>query len=210
MKERSQESADMRTIKLKPNGVGRYDNVSPFIVTDNRLELQVELPNFNGEFYFVYEIGGKTDKRLLPRSGQIILENLMAGEFNAEVKHYIKGEQIKVYNVEPLLLKEADGTLSAIPEIEELKRHICAVERELKEYKQVVKDEQAKCDKALSAWQKNIETNMLAFVQFAYKDYTENVYLSGGTVQDFINEFGFELTEEQIKRLKGEKEDDED
>ncbi|MDE6667156.1 MAG: hypothetical protein K2K38_02265, partial [Clostridia bacterium] len=74
----------MKIIKLKPNGVGRYDSVSPFIVTDSRLELQIEFPNFNGEFYLVYEIDDKTDKRLLPRSGQIVLENLSAGELNAE------------------------------------------------------------------------------------------------------------------------------
>ena len=200
----------MKIIRLTPNGVGRYDSVSPFIVTDNRLELQIELPNFNGEFYLVYELNGKTDKYLLPRSGQIVLENLTAGEFNAEVKHYVKGELIKVYKVEPLLLKEADGTISALPEIEEIHRHISAIERDFAEYKQTVEKEQEESDKALLTWQKTIEANLLALVRFALKDYQNNVYLNGGTVQDFVKEFGFELTEEQIKLLKGEKEDDQD
>lgn len=198
----------MKQIKLKPSGVGRYDNVSPFIITDNKLELQVELPNFNGEFYFVYELNNKTEKRLLPHSGQLLLENLEAGEFKAAVQHYLKGELIKTYTVEPLLLKEVDGTLSALPEIEELTRHICAVERDFKEYKQEVGEEQSKRDMELAEWQKNVEANLLALVRFAFKDYKENIYLNGGTVEDFIKDFGFILTEEQIKSLKGEKEDD--
>lgn len=187
----------MKIIKLKPNDVGRYDNVSPFIITDNRLELQIDFPNYNGEFYLVYEINGKTDKHLLPRSGQIVLENLTAGQFNAEVKHYVQGELIKTYKVEPLLLKEVDSALSALPEIEELNRYICAVERDFKEYKQatIVALERA-------------EKNLLALARFAFKDYENNVYLNGGTMQDFVNEFGFELTEKQIKIIKGEKEDD--
>ncbi len=200
----------MKTIQLKPNGVGRYDDVSPFIVTDSRLDLQIALPNFNGEFYLVYELNGKTGKRLLPRSGQIILDNLTAGELNAEVKHYLKGELIKTYKVEPLLLKETDGTLSAIPEIETLNRQIQAVKREFEEYKQSVKQEQGKRIKSLSEWQETVGTNLLALICFAYKDYTENIYLSGGSVQDFINEFGFNLNEEQIKFIEGEKENDED
>ena len=196
----------MRTIKLSQIGVGRYDNVSSFIVTNNSLELQVELPNFNGEFYFVYEIDGKTGKHLLPRSGQIILEDLTAGEFNAAVKHYVKGELIKVYKVEPLLLKEADGTLSALPEIEELRRHISAVERNFEDYKRAAEER----EKTLIERLERTEKNFFALAWFALKDYQSNIYLDGGTVQDFISEFGFELTEKQIKLLKGEKEDDKD
>lgn len=198
----------MKQIKLKPSGVGRYDNVSPFIITDNKLELQVELPNFNGEFYFVYELNGKTEKRLLPHNGQLLLENLEAGELKAAVKHYLKGELIKTYTVEPLLLKEVDGTLSALPEIEELNRHICAVECDFAEYKQTVGEEQSKRDTALAEWQKNVEENLFALVRFAFKDYKENIYLNGGTAEDLIKDFGFILTEEQIKTLKGEKEND--
>lgn len=194
----------MKIIKLKPNGVGRYDSVSPFIVTDNRLELQIELPNFNGEFYLVYENNGKTDKRLLPRSGQIVLDNLTAGELKASVKHYVKGELIKSYTVEPLLLKEADGTLSALPEIEALRRQIEANERDFTEYKEAAE----KRENALTGRFEALEKNSLALMCFALKDYQSNVYLNGGTIADFITEFGFELTEKQISLIKGEKEND--
>lgn len=194
----------MKQIKLKPNGVGRYDSVSPFIVTDNRLELQVELPNFNGEFYFVHENNGKSLPVLLPRSGQIVLDNLTAGELKAAVKHYVKGELIKSYTVEPLLLKEADGTLSALPEIEALRRQIEAGEREFAEYKETT----TACENALTGRIEALEKNFLALMRFALNDYQNNVYLNGGTIADFITEFGFELTEEQISLIKGEKEND--
>ncbi len=194
----------MRTIKLNSKGTGRYDDVSPFIVTDKKLELQIELPSFNGEFYFVYEINGKTDKRLLFRSGQIVLDNLSAGEFKAAVKHYFKGELIKTYTVEPLLLKEVDEILSALPEIEELRRSIAAVERAFVEYKQTVADREKEREEALETGIKFIEANLLALKRFAYKDYQNNVYLGGGTKEDFIKEFGFP------EDNKGEKENDED
>lgn len=181
----------MRTIQLKPNGVGRYDNVSPFIVTDNRLELQITLPNFNGEFYLVYEINGKTYKRLLPRSGQLILEDLTAGEMNAEVKHYLKGETVKTYKIEPLLLKEVDGTLSALPEIEELRRSIGTVERAFNEYKESAEKRINALSAELAERLEITEKNVQALRRFAVKDYQNNVYLSGGTEEDFIKEFGF-------------------
>lgn len=181
----------MRTIQLKPNGVGRYDNVSPFIVTDNRLELQITLPNFNGEFYLVYEINGKTNKRLLPRSGQLILEDLAAGEMYAEVQHCLKGETVKTYKVEPLLLKEVDGTLSALPEIEELRRSIGAVERAFNEYKESAEKRISALSAKFAERLEIAEKNVQALRRFALKDYQNNVYLSGGTEEDFIKEFGF-------------------
>lgn len=196
----------MKTIQLKTSGVGRYDDVSPFIVTDNTLHLQIGLPPYNGEFYLVYELNGKVSKRLIPRSGQLILEDLTAGELNAEVKHYLKGELIKTYRVEPLLLKEVEGMLSAIPEMEELRRQINSVETSFTEYKESA----AEREKTLVEQLERTEKNFMALMRFALKDYQNNVYLNGGTAQSFISEFGFELMEEQIKLIKGGKDDEQD
>lgn len=107
----------MREITIKSNGLGRYDDVSSFLVTDNKLELKINLPNFSGEFFFVYQNGGKTVTKLLTREGNIVLENLEAGELLANVKHYLRGELVKTYKIEPLVLKEAEIELSATPEI---------------------------------------------------------------------------------------------
>lgn len=197
----------MKIIKLKSNGTGRYDDVSPFIVTDNKLELQIELPSFNGEFYLVYEINGKTDRRLLFRSGQIVLDNLSAGEFKAAVKHYLKGELIKTYMVEPLLLKDVDGTLSALPEIEELHRHISAVERGFNEYKESALKREREQETRLNDVLQELQRNQIALIRFAFKDYESNVYLNGGTAEQFVAEFGFNLTDEQLKIIKGEEHD---
>lgn len=40
----------MRTITIKSKGLGRYDDVSPFLVESETLELKILLPNLNGEF----------------------------------------------------------------------------------------------------------------------------------------------------------------
>lgn len=182
----------MRTINLKPNGVGRYDDVSPFMIADKGLELKIDLPNFNGEFYLVAENNGKAFKMLLSRNGVIALNELTAGELNAEIKHYLKGELIKTYKIEPLLLKEVDGTLSATPEIAELMAEISALDKSFKEYKQTADSRELRA-----------KNNVIALIKFAFKDYKENVYLGGGTLEDFIKEFGFELSEEELKEIIG-------
>lgn len=190
----------MKTIKLKSNGTGRYDDVSPFIITDSTLTLKVELPNFNGEFYLVTENNGKTCRRLLVRDVEIQLDGLTAGELNAEVKHYMKGELIKSYKAEPLLLKEVDGMLSAMPELEAIHRHICAVERTFEEYKESAEKRVKEAEERYN----KLKANLLALVRFAFYDYSDNPYLDGGSFEEFASKFGFELTEEQIKTLKGE------
>lgn len=182
----------MRTIILKPSGIGRYDDVSPFVITDNRLELKIELPNLNGEFYLVAENNGKSFKLLLPRGGVVASDELTAGEFNAEIKHYLKGELIKTYKVEPLLLQEVDGALSALPEIADLRAQISTLDKSFKEYKDEVKLHELRA-----------KNNVVALAKFAYKDYRENVYLGGGSVEDFINEFGLDFTKEELKEIFG-------
>ncbi len=39
----------MKTVKLKSNGLGRYDDVSPFMVTDNKLEILSGIEKWRGE-----------------------------------------------------------------------------------------------------------------------------------------------------------------
>lgn len=194
----------MRIVNLRPNGLGRYDDVSPFIIGDKGIELKIGLPNFNGEFYLIAENNGKTFKMLLPRDSVIVLDGLMAGELNAEVKHYLKGELIKTYKVEPLLLKEVDGMLSAVPEIIALKTginnfkaenahlqtNLAELDKYFEEYKQ-----------AANLRELRAKNNVLALIKFAFKDYKDNVYLGGGSIEQFIKEFGFDLSEEELKEI---------
>ncbi|MDE6597603.1 MAG: hypothetical protein K2K60_03080 [Clostridia bacterium] len=201
----------MKTIILKSNGTGRYDDVSPFIVTDNRLEIKAILPNFNGEFYLVAENNGKTYKKLLSCDGSVLLDELTVGELNAEVKHYLKGEHIKTYKIEPLLLKEVEGMHSVIPEIVELKTELL----NLKTKNAALQTNLSELDNSFTEYKNNADLremrvykNALALMKFAFKDYKDNVYLGGRNMEEFISEFGFELTEEEIKAIKGENKND--
>ena len=194
----------MKTISLKSNGTGRYDDVSPFIVADNKLEIKTELPNTNGEFFFISENNGTTIKKFINRDKSIMLDGLTAGELNAEIKHYLKGVLIKTYKVEPLIICEVDGTLTGTPEIEELRREIAAM-REILATEQTKAEER---EKELTAREENLNVNISAIIRFAFADYQNNVYLGGGTVDQFVKEYGFNLTTEEIKNISRSKEND--
>ncbi len=194
----------MITIKLKSNGTGRYDDVSPVIITDRKLLLKIALPNVNGDFYFVAENNGATIKRLLSENGEVALEKLSAGELNAEVKHYLKGTLIKTYKIEPLLLIEADGDVSAEPEFSALDRRICSVESDLNVFKKANK-ERAEAQNAVIA---RATKNLAALIRFALKAYGASPFLGGGTADKFAEEFGFVLAAEEINQIKGETDND--
>ncbi len=189
----------MTTIKLKSNGIGRYNDVSPVIITDRKLNLKIALPPVNGDFYFVAENNGTTQKRLLPQNGEIALENLTAGELNAEIRHYVKGALVKVYKVEPLILKEVDGNIKAEPGFSALDRRICAVESDLVAAKQTAEDRAEELGKKLMRAKKSL----CALIRFAFKAYNTSPFFAGGTAEKFAEEFGFELTDEEINIIKG-------
>ncbi len=189
----------MKTIILKPNGIGRYDDVSPFILADGKFGLNIVLPNVNGEFYLIVENNGTTQSHELLRDGAVTIENLSAGVLNAEIKHYLKGELIKTYKVEPLILKEVDATLSATPEIADLERVSAELRNTVAEQKRVFDEQIAALSEALE----NERRKVAALVKFAYADYENNVYLGGGSLEQFLKEFGFRLSEEEINAIKG-------
>lgn len=175
--------ASNKSIILKSNGLGRYDDVSPFIIVDGILELKVNLPAFNGEFFFIAENNGASFKQVIPESGVVVLDGLTVGELKAEVKHYLKGNLIQSFKIEPLILRAVDCNLSGTPEIVELTQS-------LKELKQ-----------ALEEREKKLNAKFAALLRFAYTDYHNNVFLSGGSLADFLKEFGLKLTEEEIKEI---------
>lgn len=176
----------MKEIILKPSGVGRYKDNSPQIITDGNIELNIELPAFNGEFYFIAENNGAKYKQLL-KDGFIKVENLSAGELKVSVKHYLKGELIKSYSVEPLLLKEVDGELYVEPQIGEHERRIKELEEALTKYIETTDKERRELLERLA----KAEANIVALKKFAYADYKNNAYLPGGSEEEFLKEYGF-------------------
>lgn len=143
----------MKTITIKPRMLGRYDDVSPFIIADRALEISVRLPETSGEFFFVSELNGKTEKHEIRRDGTITIENLTAGELHSEVKRYLRGMLIETFRIEPLILTEADSSISATPEILNLRKEITYLKKSLeslsdtcKGIEKIVKDEAIRAD----------------------------------------------------------------
>lgn len=198
----------MKTITLKPNGLGRYEEVSPFIIADKDLELSVELPEVSGIFVLIAENNGQTHKKTLEKGKTIKLKNLTAGYLNATVKHYLKGTLIRQYAVEPLVLVEVDTQIKAIPEIEELKQELVALKQEYDEFKTAIAEKYSKLTEDLAKWQQSVNAKLEALIKFAYTDYSNNVYLGGNGLQGFLDEFKFDLTESEIKALKGDLKDE--
>ena len=188
----------MRVIKLKSNGIGRYDDVSPFMITDNMLELETDLPPLNGEFYITTENNGVKSTRLISRSGTVVIDSLTAGELNAEVRHYLKGTLIKTYKIEPLLLIEADGNINAEPEIAALRRENAKLREEVVE-----------CAATAEIRAKRDRGTFAALLKVVWALYQTNIYLDEMSFERFADIYGFKLTDAEIKLIKGEKETDE-
>lgn len=186
----------MKEIKLNYAGLGRYADVSPFVMSDGRLPLKVALPAYNGEFFLIAENNGEVTKHTLDGSGEITLRNLTAGELRTEIKHYLKGVLVKSYKVEPLILIDADGTLYAQPEIVALEAKCSELFAALTETRDMLRrtaDELKETRAALDAVNAELAKQgerVDKLVNFAYSDYRENVYLGGGSAQDFEKEYG--------------------
>lgn len=196
----------MKTIQLKANGMGRYGDVSPFPVGDLEIEL-VGIPSYSGEFRFVALCNGvkcaESTVSAVQNRVKIPRDKLTAGRFSCFVSHYSKGTEVKRFPVEDLLITELNASVSADPEIADMSRRIAALERQAEEERKarVQTDTEAK---------ETIEYALdiaLALVKFAFEDYRENVYLHGGSFEEFLQTYGIDLSKisaEKIKKIKGE------
>ena len=197
----------MRTVTIKSNGLGRYDDVSPFLVERGELELNIDLPNVQGEFFLVTELNGKNDAaKAIPREGTVMLTGLAAGELHAAVKHYLRGELLETYKVEPLLLKAADTELSAMPEIALLTEKCEVLRKKTEELLESLTQANARADKV----ENRVKLIFEAFLAFAWADYETNLQLNTKslTIEQFLLALGFSAEEfspnelETIKKLK--------
>ena len=185
----------MKTVKLKKYVLARYEDPSPFPLGD--LSIKVEgLPKYEGaEVRLVAKMNDTvvaklalTDKSNTVTINQDLLD---CGEFKAAVVVFSKGVKVEEYEIEPLIITNVDGAFDADPVIAQLQRKIEMLENALKAAKNKL----------------NATTN--ALVRFAFKDYQNNVYLSGGDIDAFIKEFGFDEVKDQIKNILGVKENEE-
>lgn len=178
----------MRTITVKSGRLGRYDDVSPFLVESGDLELQFDLPNQSGEFILLSELNGSVCKNPIPKTRKITLKDLRAGELRLEVHHYLRGEMIQAFKIEPLILKSAGDSLSATPEfgamggvIERLAEAVQKLEERIEE----AENRDKKRD--------------VAYVSYVYAEYRKN----GGTltVKEFFESLGFSFSQQELSEL---------
>lgn len=195
----------MKTITIKSKGLGRYDDVSPFLVEGGELELKIKLPNLSGEFFFVSELNGKSkEANPIPHDGAVALTGLEAGELHAEVKHYMRGQLVETYKVEPLLLKAVDTQLSAMPEIAFLTAECQALREKTEETAKALTRANERADEA----EKHSRERDIAFLSYAWADYQNNVQLNAKnlSLEEFAAALGYKLTEEELEQINKKKE----
>ena len=199
----------MRSITIKSDRVGRYDDVSPFLVEREDLELKIELPEKSGEFYFTFELNGKIGKPIyIPRGGTIVVGELSAGELRAEVKHYLRGTLLEVYKVEPLLLKAVERGLSATPEIALLTDKIALLTGKTEELKKETEELKESLTEERENARKAVRELVLSFLSYAYAEYVFDVQLNARSLssEEFARALGYELSKEELEEIKKKKE----
>lgn len=191
----------MKTITIKSGRLGRYDEVSPFLVESGALELKVALPDKSGEFYLIAELNGETVcSKPIPRDGTVTVDKLEAGELHVGIKHYLRGELIECFKVEPLMIKRVDTALFAMPEIGALKAENEALHKEIAA---LVKSH----TEAFTELKRALHAQVVAFLSFAYAEYENDVQLNAKslTAEVFAETFGFSVAEfsaEEMSKIK--------
>lgn len=198
----------MKRIQLKQYGVGRYEDVSPFPLGDLEIEL-LGIPSYSGEFRFVAHCNGvkcaESTVSATQNRVKIPRDKLNAGRLSCFVSHYGKGTEVKRYLVEDLIVSELETDLFAYPEIADMEQRIEKLSASLAAEKAARIRLEEKSGEDI-AYTREI---VLGLLKFAFEDYRENVYLHGGTFEEFLQCYGIDLSEipeEKIKKIKGEKE----
>ncbi len=199
----------MKTITIKHGCMGRYDDVSPFLVDGGALVLHFVLPRVSGEFYFVvwnsFDGGQNQQAIKIPATGDIELSGLRAGELHTEVKHYFRGELIEAFHIEPLIIKDVDRSVRAFPEIEALREQIEGL-------KETVIDLEKKNAEAVQGLQKTVHDLRAAFLAYSWAEYQSDIQLNGKSLsfEEFVVALGYDpeqFTEEEIEKIKAFKEE---
>lgn len=198
----------MKTITINQNGLGRYDDVSPFLVEKGSLDLSFSLPRQSGDFYFAAELNGKSlGARLIPLDGKVSIKELESGDLTAKVHHYLRGTLIRTYKVEPLLLKRVEETLEGTPEIIALRAKDSYFEAKIAWLEERLHTAHERAEKA----EEKLKTLGRAFLAFAFAEYEGDVQLNtkGLSFREFMKELGYglgEFSEEEIAEIEAAKE----
>lgn len=135
-----------KQIKLHLYGGSLVDREPLFFADGETLELSFDSPYRLDNAFLVVSSGNKKELKIrIEDETRIPVEYIVAGVLNLEVIITARGEIAKRIRIEPIIIKEIDGTLSAIPEIDYLKSTLqslseeyAATVKELEEYKSAV------------------------------------------------------------------------
>lgn len=141
-----------KTITIKPGRMGRYDDVSPFIIAE---ELRLEFDGLiaaNGDYCVEVKLNAKERSFKLNSEKAVTLEQdfFEAGELNVSVLYYLRGEKLAEYVIEPLAVKETTTDLSAVPVISALTAQLELFGKESEELKQTLTEENKRLQDEIS------------------------------------------------------------
>lgn len=168
----------MKTIKLRSGRIGRYEDSAPVLVEQGELELRVEFPARSGKFFLVTDLNNKSGgAKLIPPNGLISVAITEAGELCAAVKHYLRGELIEIFQIEPLLIKSVEKTLSATPEYAFLTGEIAALKDRAETLEKALTDMEKRAEEA-DRRAEEADKRIAALTDYAYLAYRHNVQLN--------------------------------
>lgn len=115
----------IKEIRLYSNGFGKYnDNVSQLI--DEDLTFKISYSNINGATIYFVADNGKESKKGVAVDNQFVIEKefIKIGKLKIRIDIVVNSVIIKKYIVEDLIIKEIDGEIKSIPEIENMRIEI--------------------------------------------------------------------------------------
>lgn len=115
------------------NGFGFFTNREPFILTQNE-SLSIQIPKYLVGNILIVKLGDSIEKYKLT-SDTFVIPNLSVGTLELAISIIHSGEEIRRYSIEPLLIKEINSEIKAIPQISELELQISKYK---KDYEDIV------------------------------------------------------------------------
>lgn len=148
----------IKQITLKKGGLARWNDSSPFILTEDFCCRIDGITAVNGNYYAVVENAGNKYKFALTDGTFTISKDWLAvGILNVSVLYYLKGALQTEYTAEPLVIKDVDGALSAEPVITDLQRQINKLNAEMTEYRTRVQKEMQELAKVIADLRRRVE-----------------------------------------------------
>lgn len=126
---------------------GLYDNKILTLADNENLQLKLKgmiQPNLT--YYIKARNGGKFyNKRIIDGIINFDRKELVYGKFQAKIVALANENVVKEFDIEDLILKELDGKLKVLPELEEVKSEFAVVKAENEQLKTKVAELEKLC-----------------------------------------------------------------